>query len=197
MVFAAVAVELLPEVISKHAPIATIIGFGLGIALMLAIREGMKRFEKGREGKDKSPIGLIAITGVDIAIDGLLIGIGFVAGAQQGILLTIALTLELLSLGLASVVALHQGGVARGRSFAMVAGLAFLPLLGSLTGGTLLRSLSGASLEVVLSFGVAALLYLVTEELLVEAHEVPETPATTAMFFIGFLLLLIINMFVS
>lgn len=55
------------------------------------------------------------------------------------------------------------------------------------------RGLSGGALELVLSFGAAALLYLVTEELLVEAHEVPETPLTTAMFFLGFLVLLVIE----
>lgn len=38
-----------------------------------------------------------------------------------------------------------------------------------------------------LAFGAAALLYLVTEELLVEAHEGQETPLLTALFFIGFL----------
>ena len=44
-----------------------------------------------------------------------------------------------------------------------------------------------------LAFGAAALLYLVTEELLVEAHEVPDTPLLTAMFFVGFLALFILE----
>ena len=35
-----------------------------------------------------------------------------------------------------------------------------------------------------------ALLYLVTEELLVEAHEKPDTPLISSMFFVGFLALL-------
>mgnify|MGYP000439235608 CR=1 FL=1 len=39
-------------------------------------------------------------------------------------------------------------------------------------------------------FGTAALLYLVTEELLVEAHEKPDTPLISSMFFVGFLALL-------
>ena len=52
----------------------------------------------------------------------------------------------------------------------------------------------GRVLSAVLAFGCAALLFLVTEELLVEAHEVPETPWTTAMFFAGFLLFLVIGM---
>lgn len=57
-------------------------------------------------------------------------------------------------------------------------------------GGALL--LDGASttlLAAVLAFGAAALLYLVTEELLVEAHEGEETPLLTAMFFLGFILI--------
>ncbi|MDI9708957.1 hypothetical protein QM281_17785 [Acinetobacter baumannii] len=36
-------------------------------------------------------------------------------------------------------------------------------------------------------------MYLVTEELLVEAHEVPETPFATAAFFIGFIVFFLIE----
>jgi ZIP family zinc transporter len=52
--------------------------------------------------------------------------------------------------------------------------------------------MSGGFLAGVLGFGVASLLYLVTEELLAEAHEVPDTPVVTATFFAGFLLPIII-----
>ena len=38
-----------------------------------------------------------------------------------------------------------------------------------------------------LSFGTAAMLYLVVEELLVEAHEVEHTPLAAGAFFAGFL----------
>jgi ZIP family zinc transporter len=38
-----------------------------------------------------------------------------------------------------------------------------------------------------------ALLFLVTEELLVEAHERPDTAFISAMFFVGFLALLTIE----
>ena len=41
--------------------------------------------------------------------------------------------------------------------------------------------------------GLMALLYLVTEELLVEAHEKPDTPLISSMFFIGFPGLLLIE----
>ena len=72
-----------------------------------------------------------------------------------------------------------------------------LPLevgLGFGSGVTLLHNLRGEALELVLSFGLAALLFLVTEELLVEAHEEAETPLLTATFFGGFLLFLLLGM---
>ena len=40
---------------------------------------------------------------------------------------------------------------------------------------------------------LAALLYLVTEQLLAEAHEVKDTPLVTAMLFFGFLLPLLMR----
>lgn len=139
---------------------------------------------------------MIAAVGVDITIDGFLIGIGFAAGARQGILLTVALTLELLSLGLATVTALRKVGAPVHRSVLTNTMLALLILLGAMVGVTLLAGVTGAALDGVLAFGVAALLYLVTEELLVEAHEVPETMTVTSIFFVGFLLLLVIDLLV-
>ena len=67
-------------------------------------------------------------------------------------------------------------------------------LVGALVGETILRGASAHTLAGVLAFGAAALLYLVTEELLVEAHETRDTTAATAMFFAGFLLFLLLGM---
>ena len=58
---------------------------------------------------------------------------------------------------------------------------------GAALGLTLLHNVSGPVLTAVLAFGCAALLYLVTEELLVEAHEVPETSWAPGLLFAGFL----------
>lgn len=49
--------------------------------------------------------------------------------------------------------------------------------------------LSGAVRDALVAFGAAALLYLATEELLVEAHEVREGPLMTTSFFAAFLLI--------
>ncbi|WP_415784173.1 hypothetical protein [Deinococcus saxicola] len=88
--------------------------------------------------------------------------------------------------GLSVAATLGQRGASRGRSILTVSSLSLLMIAGATLGGTLLQGLSGLALAIVLSFGAAALLYLVTEELLVEAHEVKETPWINSAFFLGF-----------
>jgi ZIP family zinc transporter len=192
VVFAAVAGEILPEITHQRDPLDVIIGFALGVAAMLGVRWLTEKFGQPGEQTEK-PTGLLVAVAVDLLIDGLLVGIGFAAGAENGILLTIALTIEILFLGLSTAAALAKAGANRSRVMITTVALALVVAVGAGVGVTLLSGLSGGALELVLSFGAAALLYLVTEELLVEAHEVPETPMTTAMFFLGFLVLFVIE----
>ena len=197
VVFSVVAVELLPDIMHEHNAVATAVGFALGVVTMLGIKKLTSVGEKTTDGVSDetatfSQAMLFAI-GVDILIDGFLVGIGFSAGQKEGKLLTLALAMELLSLGLALACTMGQANISRGRIVATVAGLASLIIIGAGLGSTILQALSKEALEVVLSFGLAALLYLVTEELLVEAHEEPETPLITSTFFAGFLLFLILG----
>ncbi|MDO7854410.1 ZIP family metal transporter [Hymenobacter convexus] len=210
VIFSVVAVELLPDIVQHHAPYEVTLGFGLGVATMLGLRYFTQRLEKketaGKESDSPAtgsaptvasaalPWGLLVAIGIDIFIDGLLLGIGFAAGAKEGTLLAIALTIELLSLGLATAVELRQDGHGKGRTVAIVAGTSLMLLVGVGIGTTVLRGATGNLLEIVLSFGLAALLFLVTEELLTEAHEEAETPLLTLAFFVGFLLFLLLGM---
>jgi ZIP family zinc transporter len=202
VIFSVVAVELLPDIVQHHAPYEV----AIGVATMLGLRYFTQRLEKQQEGTSETavatgspsasplPWGLLVAIGIDILIDGLLLGIGFAAGAKEGTLLAIALTIELLSLGLATAVELRDGGHSKGRAVAIVAGTSLMLLLGAGIGNTVLRGATGNLLEIVLSFGLAALLFLVTEELLTEAHEETDTPLLTLSFFVGFLLFLLLGM---
>ena len=194
VVFAAAAGEVLPEIMHTGSPIPLIIGFALGVIVMLGIKRLTEHFEQHEVSQAGQPTRLVVVVGVDLLIDGLLVGVGFAAGAKVGLLLTVALTLEILFLGLSTAAELTEAGATRGRVIGTTAGLAVLVAAGAAVGVTLLAGLSGSALEVVLSFGAAALLYLVTEELLVEAHETPDTPLITAAFFVGFLVLFVIEM---
>jgi ZIP family zinc transporter len=196
VVFAAVATELLPDVMHRKMPLFTILGFALGVIVMLIVKALTENKPKGDTVKEVLPTALITALGIDIILDGLLIGVGFAAGEKQGILLTIALTLEVLFLGVSASAALSGAGASQVRIALTTTGLGGLLLLGAALGAVFLNNMPSAMLDVVLSFGIAALLYLVVEELMVEAHEAPETPWLSGTFFIGFLLLLILEMLI-
>lgn len=198
VVMAVVAGELLPEMTREHRPLGVLIGFVLGVALMLGVKALTERIERGdeqagdRDGSSKT--GLLITVAIDMFLDGLLIGAGFAAGERVGTLLVVALTLELLFLGVSVAASLTEAKVGRARTLLTVAALSALVILGALLGGSLLAGLSGLALEIVLSFGAAALMYLVIEELLTEAHEVKETPLITASFFAGFVALYLLEL---
>lgn len=184
VVFAAAAGEILPDVKHAGSPWAMLVGGALGVAAMLLVRILEKRV--------KGPAGLMSVTGIDILVDGLVLGIAFAAGAKAGILLTVALTIEVLFLGLTVANELGEGGASKRKVVGLTAGLVLLLPLGALLGGPV-GSLPPSVQGGFLAFGLIALLYLVTEELLVEAHETEDRPWVTAMFFAGFLLLLLLD----
>ena len=196
VVFSVVAVELLPDIVREHKPAQVIIGFTLGLITMLLI----KRFAEVRESDqnkpviNKIPVSLMVAIGVDIFIDGLLLGIGFSAGSKEGVLLAIALSVELLSLGMATATELGANALGKTKSILVITLLATVFFVSAVLGATLLHNLTDSAMEIVLSFGLSALLFLVTEELLTEAHEEKETIWHTSAFFIGFLLFLVLGM---
>jgi ZIP family zinc transporter len=202
VVFAAVAGEVLPEIRAEGAVLPLVLGFSLGVVAMLSMkwftaRMGGHGGGHAGEATGAQPTALLVTVGVDLLMDGLLVGLGFAAGATTGLLLTLALTLEVLFLGLSTAVTLRTAGAPPGRLLATVAALALMIVVGALLGSTLLAGLSGPWLEGVLAFGAAALLYLVTEELLVEAHQLPDTPLMTACFFLGFLAIFLLELVVA
>lgn len=195
VIFSVVAVELLPDIVKRHEPVQIIIGFTLGIVTMLLIRRFAEQKEKAVLTAAKGiPIAMLVAIGVDIVIDGLVLGIGFAAGEKEGMMLALALSIELFSLGIALVTELQQNGVTKLKAMAYISPSIILFFATALLSAVFLKQLPDKPLEIILSFGLSALMFLVTEELLVEAHEEKESPWLTSAFFFGFLLFLIIGM---
>lgn len=202
LVFAAVAVELLPDLLHGGNAPAVALGFIAGVGLLLVIRRRTGGHHHGdadegpdhihEEAKGGSLKTLLAAIGIDVTVDGLLIGIGFAAGAKEGRLLTLALSVEALFLGLTILVACSKGIKGNVKRFLLAAAPGLILAAMALAGAGLFANLEGAWRQAMLAFGVAALLYLVTEELLTEAHESPDEPIETASFFGGFLLVLVL-----
>ncbi|MEF8789501.1 MAG: hypothetical protein V5A61_05200 [Haloarculaceae archaeon] len=193
VVTAAVAAELLPDVHGR-APRIVVLGFAIGVVTMLGIHRLSKTIEKrGFGGQYAGAAGLLITVGIDMIIDGVLIGVTFLDNPDTGVIIAVALAIEVLFLGVAGVVALpRELGVARKLAVPTVFGLL---LAAGVTGGVLaLEGVTGAPVAIILAFGSAALLYLVTEELLVKAGRVPETPVSTTLFFVGFLAIFLLDM---
>ena len=114
-----------------------------------------------------------------------------IAGEKAGTLLAVALTLEVLFLALTLTNDLTSR-YRKMKAIGLTCALALLVPIGALVVQPV-ALLSPVWITGFLSFGLMALLYLVTEELLVEAHEKPDSPLISAMFFVGFLALLLIE----
>ena len=186
IIFAAVATELVPALVAGAAWIAMTVGFVLGVAVMLGIRTISEQRSDSQVPTSSPPraTGLIAGIGVDLFIDGLLVALALGAGAEGGLVLAAGISFETLFLGLALAATL----AARRRLLIGVAIVTSLLLVaGAVLGILLLGVLSDPWRLGLLAFGTAALLYLVTEELLVDAHEGNnDSTIASALFFVGF-----------
>lgn len=187
VVLAALAVELLPEIEREHAPgVVLIAAFALGSLFMYGLKLWTMRLEHRAElagAGNGLNAGLLLATFIDVSVDGFIIGAGFAAGGNTGLILALGLSVELLFLGLALV----SEAIAGWRIVAVSGALGITVLGFCLLGNYLLAGATPALIGGVLAFSAAALLYLVTEELLMEAHVVEEKPVSTLVLFGGFL----------
>jgi ZIP family zinc transporter len=117
--------------------------------------------------------------------------IGFAAGSKGGMLLLLGLTLETTALGMAIGPTLGGSRAMIRKVIPTLMGFS-LSILAGAGFGLLLPEETGFWFAAIVGFGIAALLFLVVEELIVEAHETEDTPFTTALFFVGFLVPLLL-----
>jgi ZIP family zinc transporter len=184
VVMAAVAVEVLPDLRERGHLGLVVVGFCCGVALLVLLQ----RFEGAEpEVGGVVPTSFLVVLGIDLFVDGLLVGAGAVLSTGTAIVLTIALTLEVLFLGVATSLQLTTAGVTRRRAAVITGSLTLLIAVGAILGALVLPRAGAGTLTVVLALAAAALLWLVVEELLVEAHESPHKPWMAVMFFAGFL----------
>lgn len=194
VVFSAVALQILPELVVKPTIFPLVVGFSLGVVFMIGADSVVEKLISSNNDVGGTGSGTLALaSGIDMFIDGLLLGISFGIGKAQGIMITIALTIEMLLLGLSVASSMLRDRMMRSRVITITIMLAFCIVLGAAIGGFLFEGLSGPALVLVLAFATSAFLYLVTEELLVEAHKGPHTRLATSMFFVGFLLMMLIQ----
>jgi ZIP family zinc transporter len=213
VVMAALVGEIMPELRAEGHLVWSVVGFVAGALMVLALGAYGRHNEAHARGELPPhnprfgslrrqtvtaataitlPVGMLGAVAVDLLLDGVLVGLGARLGATQGLILAVALTLEILFLGLSVVSELTEGGLSKRRAVLVCTGLGLMTAVGAIGAALFLGSVSTTVMSAVLAFGAAALLYLVVEELLVEAHEERESVALGGMFFLGFILIYIL-----
>ncbi len=186
-----VAAELVPEILEIGNPLSMTVGFVIGTALMISVESTAKKFFESRGNT-----GFLLATGLDVTVDGILIGFAFGMAAAVGWLLVLAFVLELLALGLAVGTRSANDTTPKPlRRAVKTAFLIALPVVPAAAVGNLL--LTGANVafrQGLMGFATAVMLYLAVEELLKEAHENEDRPLATMAFFSGFLLLVLLKL---
>jgi ZIP family zinc transporter len=197
VVIAALAGEVLPDLRSEGNLGWAATGFVCGVTLVLGLAAYGRRIDSRDRSSGASvrrlPLGLLAAVAIDLLIDGLLVGLGVRLGSTQALILTIALTLEILFLSLSLVAELTDSGLSAMRATAVCTGLGLVTAAGAVGAAVVLAGVDTAVLAFVLAFGAAALLYLAVEELIVEAHDQTETTFLSAMLFAGFLCIYVLG----
>jgi len=218
VVLSACANELLPKVAGDDVGIGALSsGFFAGMLLMMAVRKFFPEDDDDDDDDDKKetlleggqkapeskgdgalPCGTIVPMIIDFVLDGVLIGLGYAAGgggdSSTGFIMVVSLSIEKITLGSSTTFAMKKKGVSTPKAMFVITMLAASMFLGGGIGATVVASLQGQPIFYsAIAFGVAALLWLVTEELLEEAHSIKDTPMTPVFFFCGFLIPMVLD----
>ncbi len=184
VIFASVATEVVPELLDGGHIGAMGIGYILGMLLIFGIRflDTKRESEPGKG----SWIGLAVSGSVDLIIDGFLMGVAFSISKESGVLLSIAIAFEVLFLGFTFSVSFAGKDLQKVPVFFILSCMSILLFGGGVLGYWILGTLSPTWQVAAMAFGAVALLYLVTEELLVEAHKERETAVAPFLLLVGF-----------
>lgn len=132
---------------------------------------------------------------VVVLIDGAIIGVALSAGGAAALLIAVALSIELLFVAASTAGSTRAGGGSVGTAIGVGAFVAVMMPVGAVLGALVFAGVSAPVLVAGLAFGAAALLFTAVAELLVEAYEIKESTGTIAMAAAGFLLFLVLMMF--
>ena len=188
LVLGIAAADLMPAASDSGHPLALAIGFCLGFSLLLVINAVLEDPDDNSVQSRPRPMLLLMLPFlIDSLIDGLVVGISSKAAEQQWVIpVAVALEMGLATLGLGTLLG---RGAGRWRSRVSGALMAVTYVIGLSVSLVITNGLQGPALTGTLAFGTAALIYLVVEEVMKEAHARGEDDSgvVNVAFFIGLL----------
>lgn len=193
LVLAALSIELTPKVTgaeSWKSKIAILSGIVIGALMMILIRT----FSAKKDDKAE----ILASIGTDFFIDALLIGIaiGVISGGKSkgGIIMALALGLEMFILTMSTVAGFKSNAL----HAIMVAGIFTLSVLAGIFFGIFAASNFQSSFVIcgMLAAGLSVLIWLVCEDLIAKNDpKILDSRIGATMLFLGFMLVVVMEWF--
>lgn len=192
IVFAVIAVELMPRVLENTKPWIVVLGFCIGGVLSIVLKQVVKRVQAQRGGKAGPWMIYIAVS-TDLFTDGLLIGTGSAVSFSLALLLAVAQVLADIPEGFASIANFRSQRIPRGTRILLSLGFAIPILVAAIGSYWLLRDASSAWQMGILSVATGMLVVLAVEDIVPEAHESEDFPLATGAVIAGFALFTLIS----
>lgn len=192
IVFAVVAVELMPRTLENAPAWVVILGFCIGGLLSIVLKEIVQRLQAA-SGGNAGPWMIYIAVSIDLFTDGLLIGTGSAVSFSLALLLALAQVLADLPEGFASIANFRSRGVPRRMRILLSLGFAAPILVAAVGSYWLLRDASSAWQMGVLSVATGMLVVLAVEDIVPEAHEGEDFPLATGAVIAGFALFTLIS----
>lgn len=173
--------------------------FAGGLAMTLVHRTlPHEHFQKGLEGVDPGRLSRIWLFVVAIAIhnfpEGLAVGVGASGGnAKDALAVTLGIGIQNLPEGLSVAVALLGLGYTRLFAFLVAAGTGLLEVLGGGFGAAAI-AIGAGLLPWALGFAAGAMLFVVSDEIIPETHRPGLAGGATAALFVGFALMMVLDL---
>lgn len=190
IIFAVVAVELIPTAMSGGAPWVMIVAFVGGGLFFLAVDAGIevaaKRTGRGSEGT--GPWAIFFGVAVDLFSDGVMIGAGSTLTFSLGLLLALGQVPADIPEGFATIASFRKQGISRRTRLLLAAAFSVPVLLGATVGYWVVQGQPEGVKLGLLAFTAGVLLTVTVEEMIPEAHVGPDGRWATLGLIGGFAL---------
>lgn len=190
IIFAVVAVELIPTAMSGGPPWMMILAFVGGGLFFLAVDAGIeiaaKRTGRGAEGT--GPWAIFFGVAVDLFSDGMMIGAGSTLSVSLGLLLALGQVPADIPEGFATIATFRNQGASRRTRILLSAAFMVPVLLGATVGYWVVQGQPDVVKLALLAFTAGILLTVTVEEMIPEAHEGPDNRWATLGLIGGFAL---------